>query len=223
MAKISVTLLNADWSCLAADVKKIEDLGVDMLQHDVMDGQFVPNISFGPYAQECIRKVAAKPIETHMMVLEPQRFAKDFAKAGSKFFLIHYEACEDLEKSIRECQEAGLRVGIVLNPGTEVEKAEPFLRKFEIDILLIMGVNPGFGGQGFIPETIGRLEQARKMIDRLKVKTLLEVDGGVNGTTYQDCLEAGADILAVGSYVTKNLGKKETADFVKAIHSFKRR
>jgi ribulose-phosphate 3-epimerase len=215
--------LNADWANLSSDIRKIEDLGVDFIHHDVMDGHFVPNISFGSYAQECIRKVTRKPIETHMMVYEPQRFAESYAKAGSSYYLIHFEACGDLASAIKECQKYGLKVGLVLNPNTNVEEAEPYLRKFDIAILLLMGVYPGFGGQGFIPETVGRLGQARHMIDRLGVETLLEVDGGVNASSYRECLEAGADILATGSYVTKNLGKKETRDFVKAVHAYRRK
>src|SRR3989338_11135896 len=112
MAKVSVTLLNADWSNIAAYVKRIEALGIDSLQHDVMDGQFVPNISFGSYAQTCVHKATKLPIETHMMVNEPQRFAADYKKAGSKYFLIHLEACIDLDLSIKECQKAGLNVGL---------------------------------------------------------------------------------------------------------------
>ena len=223
MAKLAVTLLNADWSDLERDIRRIEALGVDIIHHDVMDGHFVPNISFGAYAQECIRKVSKKPIETHMMVYEPQRFAESFAKAGSTYYLIHFEACGDLASAIEECQKHKLKVGIVLNPNTLVENAEPYLRKYDIAILLLMGVYPGFGGQSFIPETVGRLKHARKMIDRLQVRTLLEVDGGVNASTFQDCLDAGADILATGSYVTKNLGKKGTRDFVNAVHAYRRK
>ncbi|MFA5247279.1 MAG: ribulose-phosphate 3-epimerase [Candidatus Micrarchaeia archaeon] len=223
MAKLSVTLLNADWSNLASDIRKIEALGVDYIHHDVMDGHFVPNISFGSYAQECIHKVSKKPIETHMMVYEPQRFAESYAKAGSTFYLIHFEACGNLASAIEECQKRKLKVGLVLNPNTLVENAEPYLRKYDIAILLLMGVYPGFGGQSFIPETVSRLKQARHMIDRLGVKTLLEVDGGVNASSYKECLDAGADILATGSYVTKNLDKAETRDFVKAVHLFKRK
>ncbi|MFA6329779.1 MAG: ribulose-phosphate 3-epimerase [Candidatus Micrarchaeia archaeon] len=222
MAKVAVTLLNADWSNLASDIKKIEALGVDFIHHDVMDGHFVPNISFGAYAQECIRKVTRKPIETHMMVYEPQRFAESYAKAGSTYYLIHFEACGNLASAIQDCQKQGLKVGIVLNPNTNVEAAEPYLRKFDIAILLLMGVYPGFGGQSFIPETVARLRQARHMIDRLGVKTLLEVDGGVNAASYQECLDAGADILATGSYVTKNLAGKEPRDFVNAVHGYRR-
>lgn len=223
MAKVAVTLLNADWSNLASDIRKIEALGVDFIHHDVMDGHFVPNISFGAYAQECIRKVTKKPIETHMMVYEPQRFAESYAKAGSNYYLIHFEACGNLAAAIEECQKHKLKVGIVLNPNTLVEDAEPYLRKYDIAILLLMGVYPGFGGQSFIPETVGRLKQARHMIDRLGVKTLLEVDGGVNAASYKDCLEAGADILATGSYVTKNLDSRETREFFKVAHAFKRK
>jgi len=223
MAKVAVTLLNADWSNLTADIRKIEALGVDFIHHDVMDGHFVPNISFGAYAQECIRKVTKKPIETHMMVYEPQRFAESYAKAGSNYYLIHFEACGNLAAAIEECQKYKLKVGIVLNPNTLVEDVEPYLRKYDIAILLLMGVYPGFGGQSFIPQTVNRLRQARHMIDRLGVKTLLEVDGGVNAASYCECLEAGADILATGSYVTKNLDKKETQEFFNAVHSFKRR
>lgn len=222
MAKVSVTLLNADWSNIAADVKKIEALGADYLQHDVMDGQFVPNISFGSYAQECVHKITKIPIETHMMVVEPQRFAHDYAKAGSKAFIIHLEACADVEKTIVACEEAKLKVGLAINPGTNAEQADKFLRGHEIGVLLIMGVNPGFGGQSFIPSTLQKIHQARRMVDRLQLKTLIEVDGGVNAETGPQCLEAGADILAVGSFVTKNLSDKKTAEFIRAVHAFER-
>jgi ribulose-phosphate 3-epimerase len=222
MAKVAVTLLNADWSNLSSDIRKIEALGVDFFHHDVMDGHFVPNISFGSYAQECIRKVTRKPIETHMMVYEPQRFAESYAKAGSDYYLIHFEACGNLASAIGECRKYGLKVGIVLNPNTLVENAEPYLRKYDIAILLLMGVYPGFGGQGFIPETVGRLRQARRMIDRLGARTLLEVDGGVNGATYRGCLEAGADILATGSFVTKNLDGREVREFFRQVHAYVR-
>ena len=222
MAKISVTLLKADWSNLASDLKKIEKLGADYIQHDVMDGRFVPNISFGPYAQECAHKATKLPIETHMMVEEPQRFAADFRKAGCSAFIIHVEACEDVEKSIVECEKAGLKVGLAVSPGTPVEQADKYLRSHDIAVLLIMGVNPGFGGQSYILTTNQKIHQARRMIDRMRVKTQIEVDGGVNDETAMQCLSAGADILAVGSFVTGNLDSKKTAAFIKSVHDYKR-
>ncbi len=222
MAKVSVTLLNADWSDIASDVRRIEALGTDSLQHDVMDGSFVPNISFGSYAQECVHKATKLPMETHMMVNEPQRFAKDFAKAGTREFIVHFEACRDMDATIKAVQKEKMKPGIAISPNTNVEQADRFLREYDISVLLVMGVNPGFGGQSFIPQTVQRIHQARRMINRMRVDTLLEVDGGVNAETYQACLDAGADILAVGSFITGNLGKKETKEFVRKVHAYKR-
>ncbi len=198
---IAPSLLSADFARLAEEVKAVESAKADLLHLDVMDGRFVPNITFGPLVISAIRPHTFLPFDVHLMIVEPSRYIEEFAKAGADWISIHAEAEIHLHRTITRIKELGKKAGLALNPHTPLEMVEYLLS--ELDFVLIMTVNPGFGGQKFIPQVLKKIERLRKMIDERGLNTLIEVDGGINKETAKDVISAGADILVAGTAVFK--------------------
>jgi len=198
---IAPSLLSADFARLAEEVKSVESAKADLLHLDVMDGRFVPNITFGPLVISALRPHTSLPFDVHLMIVEPSRYIEEFAKAGADWICVHAEAEIHLHRTITRIKELGKKAGLALNPHTPLEMVEYLLS--ELDFVLIMTVNPGFGGQKFIPQVLKKIERLRKMIDERGLKTLIEVDGGINKETAKDVISAGADILVAGTAVFK--------------------
>jgi ribulose-phosphate 3-epimerase len=198
---IAPSLLSADFARLAEEVKAVESAKADLLHLDVMDGRFVPNITFGPLVISALRPHTSLPFDVHLMIVEPSRYIEEFAKAGADWICVHAEAEIHLHRTITRIKELGKKAGLALNPHTPLEMIEYLLS--ELDFVLIMTVNPGFGGQKFIPQVLKKIERLRKMIDESGLKTLIEVDGGLNKETAKDVISAGADILVAGTAVFK--------------------
>lgn len=199
MIKIAPSILAADFANLGRDVQALSTWGADWLHFDVMDGQFVPNISFGPPILSSIRPQTRLPIDVHLMVENPSRFIPWFIHAGADIITIHVEAEKHLHRSLQQIHEAGRKAGIVLNPGTPAVAAKEVLPY--CDLVLVMSVNPGYGGQKFIPESVEKIAELRKMIDARGLPTEIEVDGGINPETAKLCIDAGATVLVAGSAV----------------------
>lgn len=197
MIKISPSILSADFVRLADEIKAAEDAGAHMLHIDVMDGHFVPNITIGPAVVESIKKVTKLPLDVHLMIDDPDRYLRDFISAGSDMLTVHLEAAVHLHRSIQVIREAGVTAGVSINPATPVTSLSEILH--DADMVLIMSVNPGFGGQEFIPGTLGKLRQLRKMISDGGHSVAVEVDGGINPANAKEVADAGADILVMGS------------------------
>lgn len=196
---ISPSLLSADFANLAKDIDMINRSEADWLHCDVMDGSFVPNISFGFPVMKAVRQICTKPLDVHYMIVSPERYIVQTAKVGARVMSVHYEACVHLNRTVRHIQEEGMMAGVVLNPSTPVALLEDIIE--EADLVLLMSVNPGFGGQKFIENTIKRIGRLRRMIAESGSHALIEVDGGVNGETAPRLIRAGADVLVSGSYV----------------------
>lgn len=197
--KISPSLLSADFLNLQKDIEMLNASEADWLHCDVMDGVFVPNISFGFPVLEQVDKVAKKPLDVHLMIVQPDKFIQQVKDVGGYMMTVHYEACTHLHRTVGAIHEAGMKAGVSLNPHTPVEFLTDILD--DLDLVLIMSVNPGFGGQKFIPNAINKVARLRKMIDERGLNTLIEVDGGVNLHTGKQLLDAGADVLVAGSFV----------------------
>ena len=199
MYKLAPSILAADFSRLGEQIKKVENAGADYLHIDVMDGMFVPSISFGLPVIETIRKESNLVFDVHLMIEEPGRYVKQFAKAGADILNVHVEACTHLQRTISEIKELGLKAGVTLNPGTPLTTLEYVLN--DVDLVLIMSVNPGFGGQKFIPFTLQKLNDLREMRLRKNASAEIEVDGGVTLSNAKEIMEAGAEVLVSGSSV----------------------
>lgn len=197
--KISPSMLSADFLQLQRDIEMLNSSEADWIHCDVMDGVFVPNISFGFPVLAEVNKVAKKPLDVHMMVVNPDKFIQDVKNVGGYMMTVHYEACVHLDRTVAAIHEAGMKAGVTLNPHTPVELLEDILH--EVDMVLVMSVNPGFGGQKFIENSLSKVSRLRKMIERKHLSTLIEVDGGVNLETGKKLLDAGADVLVAGSAV----------------------
>ena len=200
--KISPSILSADFSKLGSEIQNLEKAKADLIHIDVMDGHFVPNITIGPEVINKLRKYTSLPFDVHLMISPVDNFIKNFADAGADIITIHPEATNDLENSIKKIKSYNKKVGISLNPETSLDKLNNVLDK--IDLVLIMSVNPGFGGQKFIENTLNKIKKLRLKIDQLKHKVEIEVDGGINFENSKSIIKAGADILVSGTTIFKS-------------------
>jgi ribulose-phosphate 3-epimerase len=199
LIKIAPSILSADFTCLGRDVRAVEDAGVDRIQIDVMDGRFVPNITFGTLAVEALRPLTRLTLETHLMVEPPEDFIEKFARAGADTIIIHQESTPHLHRALQQIRALGKRTGVALNPSTPAGVISEVLNL--MDLVLVMTVNPGFGGQSFIPETLGKIREVRNLLRLRGFEAEVEVDGGINHETAFRVVEAGADVLVAGSAV----------------------
>ena len=198
MVKIAPSILSADFSRLGEEIRKVEK-HADMLHVDVMDGHFVPNITFGPPAVASLRKITKLPLDVHLMIQEPYKYVDEFASAGADIISVHAEASGDLGQTIKKIRDSGVKPAAVLNPGTPLDAVESVLG--DVDMVLLMTVNPGFGGQKFIESVLPKIRKLREKIDGNKLEIELEVDGGINADTARLAVSAGASIVVAGSYV----------------------
>ena len=210
---ISPSLLAADFTDLRHEVEMINKSDADWLHLDIMDGTFVPNISFGFPVIDAVAKICKKPLDVHLMIEHPERYVQRTAKTGAMMMNVHYEACVHLHRTVQEIHDAGMKAGVTLNPSTPVCLLEDILN--DVDMVLLMSVNPGFGGQKFIEGTIDKLRALREMVDRKNSRALIQIDGGVQAETAPRLVEAGADVLVSGSYVFK------AADPIQTIHDLR--
>ena len=199
MIKISPSILSADFSRLGEDVQAVDRAGADYIHIDVMDGHFVPNITIGPLVVDALRKVTDKPLDVHLMIENPDLYIADFAKAGADIITVHQEAVPHLHRTVQLIKSLGKKAGVSLNPATPVETLDVILD--ELDLVLIMSVNPGFGGQSFIPSALDKIRALRQRITERGLSTELEVDGGVKIDNIREVVAAGADVLVAGSAV----------------------
>jgi ribulose-phosphate 3-epimerase len=198
-AKLSPSILNADFGRLAEQVREAEAAGADYIHVDVMDGQFVPNITLGPAIVAAIRAATTLPLDIHLMIEEPIRFLREFVDAGASIMTVHAEAVRHLHATVTAIQDAGVRAGVALNPATPLVTVEEIVDR--LDLLLIMTVNPGFGGQRFIPETRPKINAARMLLDRRGARAELEVDGGINPDNVAEVVRLGARVVVAGSAI----------------------
>lgn len=199
MVKIAPSILSADFSKLGEEIKDVERGGADYIHVDVMDGHFVPNITIGPLIVEAIRPVTKLPLDVHLMIENPDQYIEAFAKAGADYLTVHVEACRHLHRTISYIKSFGVKAGVVLNPATPVETIQHIIE--DVDMVLFMTVNPGFGGQAFIPSVLPKIRQLKELIDAKGLDVEIEVDGGVNAETAKLCIDAGANVLVAGSAV----------------------
>ncbi|MDO8427320.1 MAG: ribulose-phosphate 3-epimerase [Deltaproteobacteria bacterium] len=212
--KISPSILSADFTCLGKELKAIEEAGADYVHVDVMDGRFVPNITIGPFVVEAIKRATALPLDVHLMIDEPEKYVEDFARAGSSIITVHVEAARHLHKAVQMIKDKGLKAGVSINPATPVNTLEDIME--DADLILIMSVNPGFSGQGFIPSSLKKIEAVRRMIGEAGRPIELEVDGGIKINNIKEVALAGADVFVSGS------GIFGTGDYKKTIAAMRK-
>lgn len=199
MIKIAPSILSANFAKLAEEIMEVENAGADYIHVDIMDGHFVPNITMGPMIVEAIRPVTKLPLDVHLMIENPDHYIEAFANAGADYLTVHVEACRHLHRTLQLIRSFDVKAGVVLNPATPLETIQHVLE--EVDMILLMTVNPGFGGQSFIPNVLRKIEQARKLVEEKGLTVEIEVDGGINADTAKQCVEAGADVLVAGSAI----------------------
>lgn len=214
---LAPSILAADFKELGQAIKTIEENGAEYLHYDVMDGIFVPSISFGMPVLASIRSCTKQVMDVHLMITEPIRYIKEFKEAGADLITIHLEACEDVAATIKAIREAGLQVGLSIKPATEAEAIRPYLD--QIDMILVMSVEPGFGGQKFIPESLEKIRALRAMVEEAGVNVDIEVDGGIYQANVKEVLDAGANIIVSGSGVFKGDIAKNTREFMEILNS----
>jgi len=210
---IAPSLLAADFTRLGDDIQMVNQSVADWIHCDVMDGHFVPNISFGLPVIEQIKKVAEKPLDVHLMISDPDRYLERFKEAGADILTVHYETCPHLHRTIGAIREMGMKAGVAINPHTPVQMLIDIMH--DLDLILLMTVNPGFGGQKFIPGSYKRLVTLRQMVNTLAPNALIEVDGGVNLDTGRQLFMAGADVLVAGNFIFSSADPKETIEALK--------
>lgn len=213
---VSPSVLSADFANLERDVKMLNESSADWIHIDIMDGQFVPNISFGLPVMKAIHKHATKPLDVHLMIATPDDYIDDFKAAGAEILTVHYEACTHLHRTLQRIKAAGMKTGVALNPHTNVQLLKDVLQ--DIDLVLIMSVNPGFGGQKFIPHSIEKVKEIKALITAQQTNTLIEVDGGVNLETGKQLVDAGADALVAGNFV---FGSENPIETIKKLGELK--
>ncbi|MAZ28961.1 MAG: ribulose-phosphate 3-epimerase [Cytophagaceae bacterium] len=199
---IAPSLLAADFANLQRDIEMINDSAAQWFHVDIMDGVFVPNISFGMPVVKAIAQYATKPLDVHLMITQPERYIKTFADLGAAHLTVHYEACPHLHRTLQEIKANGMKAGVAINPHTPIDLLKDIIK--DIDIVLVMSVNPGFGGQSFIEHTFAKVTQLKKMIVDAKSTALIEIDGGVSDVNAKQLVAAGADALVAGSYIFKS-------------------
>ena len=196
---ISPSFLSSDFTNLEQEIKRMNDSEADWFHLDIMDGLFVPNITFGMPVIKQIKKHAKKPLDVHLMIVQPERYIDEFKKAGADILTVHYEACTHLHRTVQQIKDAGMKAGVSLNPHTSVALLEDILN--DVDMVLLMSVNPGFGGQKFIENTYKKIKQLKALVEKNKADILIEIDGGVDANNAKKLIETGAAVLVAGSFV----------------------
>ena len=214
MIRVAPSILSADFSKLGDEIRAIEEGGADLVHIDVMDGNFVPNITIGPVVVKSIRPLTKMPFDVHLMVRRPQDYIEDFVKAGADILTVHVESEHDPHETIKKIHDLGKEAGVVLNPGTPLDVAEGFMS--EIEMVLIMTVNPGFGGQSFMPEVVPKIGQARDYIQKEGLDVDIEVDGGITSDNAKQVADAGGRILVAGSFVFRGVPRERIASLKQA-------
>lgn len=211
---IAPSILSADFGCLNEEIVEVVKAGADWIHADVMDGHFVPNITFGPMVVECVRKVTQLPIDVHLMISNPDQYAPVFAAAGATHISVQVEVCPHLHRSLQNLKSLGVRAGAVLNPSTPIETLQWVLP--DVDYILLMSVNPGFGGQSFIPQSLDKIMALKKMLNTQNRSILIEIDGGVNADNINAISKAGVDVFVAGSAIFSQPDYREIIDKLKA-------
>ncbi|MFQ5328431.1 MAG: ribulose-phosphate 3-epimerase [Thermodesulfobacteriota bacterium] len=212
MKKIAPSILSADFARLGDEIKAVEEGSADYIHIDVMDGHFVPNITIGPFVVEAVRRITTLPLDVHLMIESPERAIPHFAAAGSDIMTVHAEACPHLHRTVQQIKELGVRAGVSLNPSTSVTVLDHILE--ELDLVLVMSVNPGFGGQQFIPSSLKKVREIRERLDASGCKAELEIDGGIKIANIGEASRAGADVFVAGSAV---FGSDNYSDTIKSM------
>ncbi|NKB81218.1 MAG: ribulose-phosphate 3-epimerase [Nitrospirales bacterium] len=210
---IAPSILSADFGHLAEDIARVEQAGADFIHVDVMDGHFVPNLTIGPPIVKALRQTTALPLDVHLMITNPDQFIPEFAQAGADYLTVHVETCPHLHRTIELIKTHGVKAGVTLNPATPLVSIEEIIP--DVELVLIMSVNPGFGGQSFIPGTLAKIRRARQMLRHIQSQALLEVDGGVKVQNVAEIVQAGADVLVSGSAIF------DSPDYGETIRAFR--
>jgi ribulose-phosphate 3-epimerase len=217
---VAPSLLAADFARLAEEIQMVNDSQADWLHLDVMDGRFVPNITFGMFIVEAVQRLSAKPLDVHLMIVEPEKYLAGFRQAGAEVLTVHYEACPHLHRTVQQIKELGAKAGVAINPHTPAAALEDILE--DLDLICVMSVNPGFGGQKFIYNTLPKVRRLKAMLEERNASALIEIDGGVGLQNAEAILQAGADVLVAGSSVFQATNPPDTIRRLKEIGKMER-